>query len=239
MVKGDLGTASTLIFCTVKGGEEISGVYPNIPEAFVSRSTPNTGDWQLVEMELDLEEIRSLGQVDPNENLGIFWLMGNAFGSQQPIYMDEIRVGPADAVFETASYEPAVGLTSRTDARYRSNFYEYDDLGRVTLTRDNDRNILRQYDYYDRNRHLNSQWIIGQISGVAPNLTFTAQQSAGYGDYDKTFHWDFGDGASHSGTNTTVSHFFDAPATYRVKLTVKDNKGNIVGIPNEVSVNTQ
>lgn len=239
MIKGGHTSILNVRISTFKEGEPVANKYPDITEALRMEVVQNTGEWQLAVFEFDLGEIRQLGQVPSNERLGILLELGNLAARPSDIYIDEIRIAPVDAVVETASFEPAIGITCSTDARYFSSFYEYDDLGRIRFTRDNDRNILRQYDYYDRNRYLNSQWIIGQVSGVAPTLTFTAQQSAGYGDYDKTFHWDFGDGTFHSGTSTTVTHFFDAPAIYRVKLTVKDSKSNIVGTPHEVSVNTQ
>jgi|GEM_PF-1658921 len=239
MVKGIPYSSLQVWMSAFKEGEPVTTLYPNIAEAFRMSSVQNTGEWKPAVFEFDLGEIRQLGQVPSNERLGILLELGNLSASPGHMYLDEIRIAPVDAVVETASYEPAIGVTCGTDARYRSSFYEYDDLGRISRIRDNDRNMLRQYEYYDRNSYLNSQWIIGPVSGMAPTLTFTAQQSAGSGDYDKTFHWDFGDGTSHSGTSATVTHFFDAPAIYRVKLTVKDSKGNIVGTPDEVSVNTQ
>jgi YD repeat-containing protein len=61
--------------------------------------------------------------------------------------VDEVRVYPVDAQISTYTYDPLIGLTSEADARNRFTFYEYDNFGRLKYIRDNDRNIIKRYDY--------------------------------------------------------------------------------------------
>lgn len=62
-------------------------------------------------------------------------------------YMDELRLYPSDAQMTTYTYEPLVGMTSQCDAKNNITYYEYDGFGRLKLVRDEDGNILKQYDY--------------------------------------------------------------------------------------------
>ncbi len=61
--------------------------------------------------------------------------------------IDEIRVYPADAQMVTFTYEPMLGMTSQCDARNQVSYYEYDALNRLKLIRDQDRKIIKLFDY--------------------------------------------------------------------------------------------
>jgi YD repeat-containing protein len=61
--------------------------------------------------------------------------------------IDELRLHPQDALMNTYTYQPLLGLTAQTDASNNIVYYEYDALGRLKLARDRNRNILKQYKY--------------------------------------------------------------------------------------------
>ena len=46
------------------------------------------------------------------------------------------------------TYDPLVGLTSQTDPSGRTLTYEYDGLGRLVYTRDEQGHLLSQQDYH-------------------------------------------------------------------------------------------
>jgi YD repeat-containing protein len=61
--------------------------------------------------------------------------------------IDDVRVFPKDALMTSYTYNPLVGKTSETDPAGRSTIYQYDGLNRIMTVRDQDNNILKQYDY--------------------------------------------------------------------------------------------
>ncbi|GAO31860.1 hypothetical protein [Geofilum rubicundum] len=54
----------------------------------------------------------------------------------------------SDVVIETYTYEPLVGLTSKTDMNGLAEYYEYDDFGRLKFIRDSEDNLISNYDYH-------------------------------------------------------------------------------------------
>jgi YD repeat-containing protein len=51
----------------------------------------------------------------------------------------------------TYTYMPQVGTTSKCDERNQVTRYEYDNLLRLNLVRDNDNNILKTIEYNYKN----------------------------------------------------------------------------------------
>lgn len=62
-------------------------------------------------------------------------------------FLDDIRLHPADAQMTTYTYDPLVGVTSETDANNVTTYYEYDDLNRLRLVKDQKRDIRQRYQY--------------------------------------------------------------------------------------------
>lgn len=61
--------------------------------------------------------------------------------------LDDVRAYPAGAIVTTYSYEPGKGVISVTDPNGITQFYEYDELGRLSVIRDNDGNVLKNTEY--------------------------------------------------------------------------------------------
>ena len=62
-------------------------------------------------------------------------------------YIDEVRICPEDARMVTYTHSPGVGITSQTDPNGNTTYYEYDALGRLSAVRDNERRLLKSYQY--------------------------------------------------------------------------------------------
>jgi YD repeat-containing protein len=97
-----------------------------------------TNQWTYVEGEYEVPtDIAQLGiRLDNNGD--------NGGGS---VWFDDIRLHPSAAQMTTYTYDPLIGMTSQTDVNNRTVYYEYDSLGRLSIMRDKDRNILKKYCY--------------------------------------------------------------------------------------------
>lgn len=77
---------------------------------------------------------------DPANNSGQRTIINNA-------YNQLLSNLPEKCEFAIYTYKPLVGMTSQTDQNGITTYYEYDDFGRLIRIRDNDLNILEEYEY--------------------------------------------------------------------------------------------
>ncbi len=61
---------------------------------------------------------------------------------------DDIRIHPKDAPMTTYTYKPLVGMSSSTDEKSNTTFYEYDDFQRLKWAKDRSGAILKDYTYH-------------------------------------------------------------------------------------------
>jgi YD repeat-containing protein len=52
------------------------------------------------------------------------------------------------ALATTYTYSPLIGITSETDPSGKTTYYVYDSLGRLSMIKDKDGNIIKTYDYH-------------------------------------------------------------------------------------------
>lgn len=65
--------------------------------------------------------------------------------------IDELRLYPKGALMSTVAYSEGIGKVADCDANNRLLFYEYDALGRLKLVRDQNRNVIKIYEYNYKN----------------------------------------------------------------------------------------
>jgi hypothetical protein len=61
--------------------------------------------------------------------------------------IDELRLYPISAQMATCTYFPLVGITSQCDINNRIIYYQYDNMGRLVIIRDQDKNIVKRFCY--------------------------------------------------------------------------------------------
>ena len=62
--------------------------------------------------------------------------------------LNNLRTSLSGAMVTTYTYDPLVGITSITDPRGNTNYYEYDPTGRLIAVKDTDKNVLSQNEYH-------------------------------------------------------------------------------------------
>lgn len=67
--------------------------------------------------------------------------------------IDELRAYPENARMRTVTYDPLVGKTSEADENSRIKYYDYDELGRVRLIKDENRDIIKMYAYNNETKY--------------------------------------------------------------------------------------
>ena len=65
--------------------------------------------------------------------------------------LNALRNSLPQCMVYTYKYEPMVGLIETTDPKGMTLYYEYDAKGRLTIERDNNRNMIRSYRYTQKN----------------------------------------------------------------------------------------
>jgi len=61
--------------------------------------------------------------------------------------LDKIRTNVNGALVTTYTFKPLIGMTSQTDPRGYTMYYEYDDLNRLEYVKDGEGNILSKNEY--------------------------------------------------------------------------------------------
>ncbi len=61
--------------------------------------------------------------------------------------IDELRLYPATAQMTTYTYDPLIGMTSKTDTNSIITYYEYDEFGRVKAVKDHHLDLREVYQY--------------------------------------------------------------------------------------------
>ena len=123
---------------TAQTGAAHSGARFMVGTYTVNWTTPNTRTYLLSYWYRQAGQWHYLEQVYTGSSLTLTG--GDAY--------DDVRIYPSDAQLTTFTYNPLVGMTSQTDPAGRTTTYEYDGLGRLLRTRDEQGRILSQQQYH-------------------------------------------------------------------------------------------
>jgi YD repeat-containing protein len=62
--------------------------------------------------------------------------------------IDDLRLYPKEAQMTTYTYAPLIGMTSSTDAKGQTTYYEYDSFQRLLNIKDQNGKVLKHYEYH-------------------------------------------------------------------------------------------
>ncbi len=158
-IKTPVGYTSNKAFITMYTikANTCCAVYPvnsPISQTFILATN---GKWQYFETYLDLGAISAL--LTPGhegEILSIRAYSANT-DSSFPVYVDEVRVHPVDALMKTYTYNfnPQVGLSTVLDENNQIiNRYEYNIFNKLKVVRDKDNNIVKKINYKYKGNYL-------------------------------------------------------------------------------------
>lgn len=132
-----------------KKDNNANGVFPP-SQLYNSQTTVNipatSNQWQYIEAKLDLGKIRTNANVPLFQQLRLRATIENNDNSNA-LKIDDLRIQPEGARMTTFTFDPLTGRTSTSDVNDIATYYEYDGLGRLALTRDQDRKILSRHQY--------------------------------------------------------------------------------------------
>lgn len=120
------------------GSRVLSGTYSInlrnfIPGSYLLsywESSDNGASWQRVQQTLEVTEASTSYELSAAGKI-----------------IDELRIQPTGSEMTTYTHLPGVGMTSQTDPNGYTTYYEYDALGRLSVIRDNERRLLKSYQY--------------------------------------------------------------------------------------------
>lgn len=81
------------------------------------------------------------------------WELGASSSGSDLVYVygtgliDDLRLYPKSARMRTVTYDPLLGKTAECDENNRITFYEYDNSGRLSIIKDEKKNIVKLYEY--------------------------------------------------------------------------------------------
>ncbi|WP_454489452.1 DUF5977 domain-containing protein [Arcticibacter tournemirensis] len=106
-------------------------------------STKEVNKWVLLEGEVDIPS-------------NIYWLSIDLdVTGQGHAWFDDIRLFPYASSVQTYTIEPFKGVSSKTDERNRTTYYEYDEKNRLSIIRDHNQNILEAFCYNFKDQRTN------------------------------------------------------------------------------------
>ena len=120
------------------GSRVLSGMYSInlrnfIPGSYLLsywESSDNGASWQRVQQMLEVTEASTSYELSAAGKI-----------------IDELRIQPIGSEMTTYTHLPGIGMTSQTDPNGHTVYYEYDALGRLSAIRDNERRLLKSYQY--------------------------------------------------------------------------------------------
>lgn len=153
------------------------------------------------------------------------------------VLVDDVRFRPLNSQMTTYTYNPLIGISSVTDNNNRTTYYEYDDLGRLKTTKDEDGFILNSYKYkYALQDDSKSgapkspsetikKFVLNTSSSGSNNFEFLVTDTSST-NFGYKYIWNFGDNSTATDTVCYSSHQFPVSSFNTYPVNVEIFKGS-------------
>lgn len=98
-----------------------------------------------------IAKIENATYLEVADALGITPAQLDTYTEANLFEINNLRSVLSKAMITTYTYEPLVGLKSVTDSKGYSTTYDYDDFNRLKYIKDQDENILKEFEYHHKN----------------------------------------------------------------------------------------
>ncbi len=133
ITKASLPTARYVLSYWAKGATQPSVTGGTTVLTTVAQGSTTSGTWYQV--------VKTINVTSANTTLTI---SGTGL-------IDELRLHPLEAKMTTYTYDPSVGVTTITDEKGQTRYFEYDAFGRLKAVRDEAGNLLSTQEYKYKN----------------------------------------------------------------------------------------
>lgn len=152
------------VFSYNRGQETNSAGYGYIPSNYALNTTFTVDDGKLIEAEKDqgtvksyiwdttktylLAEIINKSHSDITSQLSITLDLATKTDQQLITEFNSLRESNLDAMITSYTYDPLIGVTSMTDPKGYTMYYEYDEFNRLKRVKDEAGKIISENDYH-------------------------------------------------------------------------------------------
>lgn len=155
---------------TVEGGITVSNIWGYKKTQLIAKLENTTYD----QVASYVSNLQNLSDIDDDTCLS-----GNCKELNLRNNLNTLRTLFPQAMVNTYTYNPLIGLTSVTDSKGVSGYYEYDSFGRLKFLKDSALNILQEYCYNYKGQQGDCSGI--QYQSVARSGSFTKNNCAAGG----------------------------------------------------------
>lgn len=142
--------------------------------------------------------------------------------------LDNLRAALPNAMVTTYTYDQLIGMTSMTDPKGYTSYYEYDEFNRLRLIVDTDNKVIEKISYNYEDQLLNQYGDLtisitssGPLTPGKP-ISFSASFSEGGGQFSYT--WKVNGFEEQSNGNSTFVKTFDTEGDYNITVLAYDSK---------------
>ncbi|TKC60401.1 PKD domain-containing protein [Pedobacter hiemivivus] len=207
----------------------------NVPHVYPLNFTANSGTWKYYEIKVPVVNLSPTFNIDIQHN------------TTSVLFLTDVLFYPENSEITTSDYRVAtLSKIVQTNTNGISEYYESDNLGRLSLVYDQDKQIKARTSYLYQDTYQTFSDPTFSFSPVNNIIAGTDVRFYNATNYNPcqftgiTFSWDFGDGSAPLVTSSTISldHRYAVAGTYNVTLTVsalgqsnKTTKAVVVVVP--------